>query len=164
MYKSHSCFIYSSIDGHLGCFHVSVIVNNIAMHIGVLMFFWISVLSSFRYIPRSGMAGTKSRSIFNFLRYLHTAFHCGYTSLYSYQQCKRVPLSSHPCQNLLFFYLLMIAILTFVRWYLIMALSFISLMISDIEYLFVCLLAICMSSLGKYLFRSFAIFKVICPG
>ena len=161
---SHICFIHSSTDGHLGCFGILMIINNATMNIGVLMFFWISVLVSFRYSPRSGIIWLKGRSIFNFLRYLHTAFHCGYTSLYSYQQCKRVPLSSHPCQNLLFFYLLMIAILTFVRWYLIMALSFISLMISDIEYLFVCLLAICMSSLGKYLFRSFAIFKVICPG
>ena len=63
---SHSCFIHSSIDGHLGCFHILVIVNNAAVNIGVLMFFQISVLGSFRYIPRSGIAGSKGRSIFNF--------------------------------------------------------------------------------------------------
>ena len=50
-----------------GCFHTVVIVNNAAMNIGmVLMLFQISVLGSFRYIPRSGITGSRGRSIFNF--------------------------------------------------------------------------------------------------
>ena len=73
----HSCFIHSSIDGHLGCFHILVIVNNTAMNIRMLMFLGINVWGSFRYIPRSGIAGSKHRSIFNFLKYLHTAFYSG---------------------------------------------------------------------------------------
>ena len=63
----HSCFIYSSIDGRLVCFHILVIVKNTAMNIGVLMFFGISVLVFIVYTPSSGITGSKGGIIFNFL-------------------------------------------------------------------------------------------------
>ena len=52
----HNCFIHSSVDGHLGCFHVLAIVNSAAMNIGVHVPYSITVFSE--HMPSSGIVGS----------------------------------------------------------------------------------------------------------
>ena len=113
MYIHHNLFIHSSVDGHLGCFHVLSVVNSATMNnkIDVSLL----ILVSPEYMPRSGTARSYGGFIPSFLRNLHTVFHSDCISLHSHKQCKSIPFPLHPFQDLLLVDFLMRAILTLIK-------------------------------------------------
>ena len=141
----HSFFIHSSVDGYLGCFHVLANVNRAAMSFRIHVSF--SNLVSSRYIPSSRIFVLCGNLILRFLRNLHTALLCSCINLHSHQQCKKVPYC--PAFIVCRFFIIM-AILIDIRWYLVVVLICIYLIMSDVQHLFMCLLAICMSFLSTF--------------
>ena len=118
-----SFFIHSSVNGHLGYFHILAIINSVAMNNGIHVS--PSIFISSGYMPRSRIAGSYGAFFFfliyiwcfysYFLKESPYIFHSGWINLHSFQQHKSIPFSLHPLQHLFFVDFLSMAILTGVR-------------------------------------------------
>jgi len=91
----HIFCIHSSVERHLGSFHLLAIINKAAMNIveHVSLFY---VWASFGYMSKRGIAGSLGSVMSNVLRNLQTDFQNGCTSLQTHQQWRSVPLPPHP--------------------------------------------------------------------
>ena len=135
---------HSSTNGHLHS-HLLATVSNAAMDMGIQISVQHSALYSFEYICRSDSEASYNFNFNSFIN-LHTLFHSGYTISHFHQQCASVPISSYLYQNLLFSVI-------GVKWFLIIFLVCLSLVISDV---WLCFGAICVFSLNKYLLKLFS--------
>ena len=149
----HILCIHSSLEGHLSSLQLLALMNKAVMiiveHVSLLY-----VGASFGYMHRSGIAESSGSTIFSFLRNHQTDFQSGCTSMQSYQQWRRDPISPHSCKHLLSPEFLNLDILTSVRQNLRVVLVYISLMTKDVEYFFRCFSAIQYSSVENSLFST----------
>ena len=155
----YTLFIHSSFSRHVDCFHVLAIINSAAMNMRMQTLVQVSVLEVFGYAFRTGIAGPCGSSPFNFLEnYIRYCFPQWLLPVYSVTNGAQGFLFSISTLAFVIFCLLIMAILTGMRWYLIVILICISLVASDVEHLFMYLLTIHISSLERCLFKFFAHF------
>lgn len=154
----------------MGCNHILATVNSTTVNMKVQVALQDFDFKYFGYIPISGNGGSYSSCIFNFLQNLQTVFHYWCTIFHSYRKCKRFTIIQQPSQLLLSFdlFFFLIVIFTGARWYVIVVFICIFLIINDVNYLFIYLLAsymfslenVCPSLLPSFKNHNFLLFAI----
>lgn len=145
------CFF---VFGHSGCFYLLGIVNHVAMIMGVQISFFLSWFQLL-WINTQKWGWWNIQCCHVFLRNLNTVFH----KWLHHQQTTTVPFSPHLHQHLLFSRFFFLHNVYSIRCgYLVVTLTSFSLMMNNVECLFLYLLVTCMSFLEKHVLKSFAHF------
>ena len=152
--------VHSSVNGHLGCYRMLAIMNNVAITVGVHTSLWNPAINSSGYIPSKGGAKSYLNSIFNFLRKQHAVFHWN-CIMFPPTMCQgsNFYIVTNTCY---FMFFVIVAVLILVRWYHIIVWVCISLVINSVKHLFMHLLEICILSWINVCSGPFPIFELDC--
>lgn len=145
LFYVYTIFIYQFISWWiLRLFLFWASMNNTSMNTHIKVFVWIYVfIFPLGYIPRIGIAGSYANSLLNFFSELHNCFSKVISFYISPPNKMRVQISQHLCQHLL--------LSLFWRFYRVW--NGFDLHFTNVQHLFLCLLAICISSWEIYLFK-----------